>query len=218
MYYGIDSDTAVFPTGATTKDFYAGRIGYGTTADSRYFNITGAGLASKVYGYWGVKGHLSDPNYSLPYSVAMAQNWGAAQAAAAITARTNVSKINRQTIFADIEQGFGGWAGNGSDLDWGVLVGFINRIHSAGLKCGIYTSRGSWTTIMGTNVPLVSGADVLWGANDNGTYSFNNPPTTMSGCYSINGNAPTMWQYHLELTTHDPNLTGDANIATSLPI
>ncbi|HKM04918.1 MAG TPA: hypothetical protein VJZ04_10105, partial [Lachnospiraceae bacterium] len=223
MYYGIDSDTAVFPTGATTRDFYAGRIGSGTTADSRYFNTTGAYLANARYAYWGIKGPQSDPNFSTPYSMSQAQDWGARQAAAAISAYGSNSYVNRMTIFADIEAGFGGWyLYTPSDpgwtipggMNWGVYIGFVQVITNAGYYCGTYTSNDNWQEIMGTVNNVYTSE--LWGANWPG-YTFNNPPTSFANCQAVNGTTPVMWQYYGETGTHDPFVTGDASIATSLP-
>lgn len=227
MYYGIDSDTAVFPTGATTKDFYAGRIGYGQTANSSYFNVTGANLASHRYGYWGIQGPTTDPNYSAStYTTAKAISWGKAQASSACTARDSINmshpgRLNCTTIFGDIESGFGGWLSSSSaSINYAVFQGFITLLRAVGngtTKGGVYTSRGSWQSIMGTS--LSPGyADYVWGANYPSGSTFNNPPSSMSGCYSINGATPTIWQYYGETGTHNPSVTGDANIMSSLPI
>ena len=224
MYYGIDSDTAVFPTGASTHNFYAGRLGTGTTGNTSYFNDTGASLASKVYMYWGIKGPKSDPTYvSGPYyTVQQATSWGASQASAAILAWGSKVNVNMYTIFADIEEGFGGWLISSDtsayiNLNYNVFWGFINGIKAnPSFKTGIYTSRGSWQNIMGTaNSPAY--AATVWGANYPTGSTFNNPPASMSGCYSINGTTPTIWQYYGETGTHNPLITGDANIASSLP-
>jgi hypothetical protein len=39
MLYGIDSSTLAFPTGASTKDFYIGRLGIGTTPNTTHCGI-----------------------------------------------------------------------------------------------------------------------------------------------------------------------------------
>jgi len=224
MYYGIDSDTAVFPSGASTQDFYAGRLGYGTTGDTSYFNETGASLASNVYMYWGIQGPKKDPNYSSSYTTTLAKSWGASQAVAANTAWNRKLNVNMWTIFADIESGFGGWltSSDRSDyasINYAVFKGFVDRTNAypAFAGCaGVYTSRGSWQTIMGTSNSL-GYANTVWGANYLYGSTFNNPPTSMSGCLSINGAAPTIWQYYGETGTHDPSKTGDANVASAIP-
>ena len=150
-------------------------------------------------------------------SMADAQNWGKAQATAAIAAcRNNTFLINTSTIFADVELGFGGWFTTGTDINWGVFVGFIDGIRAGGKIAGVYTSRGAWQDIMGiSNSPAY--ASVVWGANWPSGSTFDNPPSSMDGCYSINGATPTIWQYYAETGAHDPSVTGDANIASSLP-
>jgi hypothetical protein len=225
MYYGIDSDTAVFPTGAATKDFYIGRIGYGRTVDYRYFNLTGAGLATKKYGYWRIKGPNEDPAYQESpgtYNSTKAQAWGAAMANLAnITHNSMYSGgfINTSTIFADVETGeYHGWLPSSSSdywLNWYVYKGFADTIVSVGKYVGVYTTSGLWSEIMGTN-SVTYNSVCLWGANLSGT-GFNNPPTSMAGCYTINGVLPTIWQYYLEIGNHNPLESGDANIAMFLP-
>jgi|GEM_PF-1983971 len=227
MYYGIDSQTAVFPTGATTKDFYAGRRGTGTTANSTYWNTTGAGLTSKRYMYWGIKGPTSDPNFFAgKYYSSNAYSWGQAQASAARTEWFS-SPANMVTIFADIESGFGGWFGanetvndkleTGAALNYQVFKGFCDQVTNSNgvFKSGVYTSSGDWNTIMGSSYSP-SYAQTVWGANWPG-FTFNTPPTDFSKCQKINGVLPTIWQYYGESGNHDASKTGDANVATSLP-
>lgn len=153
MYYGIDSATAVFPSGASNHTFYIGRIGTGTTADSSsYFNDDGASLASYVYSYWGIKGPQSDPNYKSvsDYTTTKGESWGSSQAIAANTAKNNKANINRWTVFADIELGFGGWftssdTSNYAALNYAVFQGFIDKIktYTPANYSGVYTSKGA---------------------------------------------------------------------------
>ncbi|WP_019908604.1 hypothetical protein [Paenibacillus sp. HW567] len=224
MYYGIDSDTATFPTGAKSKDFYAGRRGTGTTANSDYWNTAGANLAKKRYMYWGLKGPVSDPNFTAGrYTGDQGYAWGQKQGSAARTERAN-SPANMNTIFGDIESGFGGWFGandtvngnleKGADVNYRVFQGFCDSVSSSVYKSGVYTSAGDWSAIMGSKSPSYS--SVLWGANWPGL-TFNSPPADFSKCKAINGITPTMWQYYGVTGTHDATKTGDANVATSLP-
>lgn len=228
MYYGIDSDTAVFPTGAKTKDFYAGRRGTGTTANSTYWNTSGASLTSKLYMYWGIKGPTSDPAfYGGKYYSSNAYAWGQAQASAART-EWYASPANMVTIFGDIEAGFGGWFGAtetvndklelGAALNYQVFKGFCDKITDSNgvFKSGVYTSSGDWNNIMGTSY-YPSYAQIVWGANWPAGSTFNASPTDFTKCQKINGVTPTMWQYYGVTTTHDATKTGDANVATSLP-
>lgn len=204
--------------------FYAGRLGSGTNANTSYFNDTGASLAKYVYMYWGIKGPKSDPNYTSAgsYTAAMGKSWGALQAAAAKTAWDNKANVNKYTIFADIESGFGGWL-TSSDLsvyatiNYSVFEGFVDKIRTySSFKAGAYSSRGSWQSIMGTTWSP-GYADTVWGANYPAGSTFNNAPTSMSGCSSINGATPTIWQYYGETGTHNPAVTGDANVLSAIP-
>lgn len=200
MYYGIDSDTATFPSGAKTKDFYAGRRGTGTTANTTYWNTTGANLATKRYMYWGLKGPTSDPNFSANNVTGdKGYSWGQSQATAARTAWVS-SPANMTTIFTDVETGFGGWFGasdtvnasgdKGAAINYQVFKGFCDKIVSTN-KTGVYTSSGDWSAIMGSSYSP-SYAAVLWGANWPGS-AFNSPPTDFSNCKAINGLTPTIW-------------------------
>lgn len=60
-------------------------------------------------------------------------------------------------------------------------------------------------------------ANTVWGANYPAGSTFNTPPTSMSGCYAINGTTPTIWQYYGETGRHDDHVTGDANVASDFP-
>ncbi|WP_145949601.1 hypothetical protein [Paenibacillus sp. Y412MC10] len=226
MYYGIDSDTAVFPTGAKSKDFYAGRRGTGTSANTTYWNATGAALATKKYMYWGIKGPTSDPAFSETYNGTNAYNWGKQQGSAAASAKVSAgSAVNTVTIFGDVEGSFGGWYAKnatlngftGAYLNYQVFKGFCDAVKAANssYKTGVYTSAGDWSNIMDTYTP--SYANVLWGANWPSGSTFNSPPSSFANCKAINGVTPTMWQYYGETGSHDASKTGDANIATVLP-
>lgn len=228
MYYGIDSDTAVFPTGAKSKDFYAGRRGVGTTVSTTYWNTAGANLAQKKYMYWGLRGPTSDPNFHAgTYNGNNGYAWGQSQAASA-RIEWFASPANMYTIFCDVEGGFGGWFSanetvnaelqKGGFVNFQVFKGFCDKIVDSNgvFKSGVYTSAGDWGNIMGSAY-YPNYAQTVWGANWPGV-SFNTPPNDFSKCKSINGVMPTIWQYYGETGSHDATKTGDANVATSLPV
>lgn len=227
-FYGIDSDTAVFPSGAPTHDFYVGRRGYGTNANTTYWNTAGASLANRKYMYWGITGPKSDPDYNASpatYTAARAYAWGQSQGVSAYYARTSTSAVNTQTIFADIESGFGGYfttdttphGDSAKTIHQQVFKGFCDKIRALGYVPGVYTSSGDWNTLIGSpHSPLIE-ADVLWGANWPAGSTFNNPPTSLNNVVWIGGAKPTIWQYYGVTTSHNPAVTGDANIASSLP-
>lgn len=215
MFYGIDSDTATFPKGATTHDFYIGRLGSGIVVDTRYFNKKGAALASHVYMYWGLKGPCCDPVYSSCYSRVMARKWGEAQAAEACLARGRNPWVNRKTIFGDVERGFGGWLTD-NGLNYEVFLGFLDEVKRLGSYAGAYSSPGEWHSIMGLT-HSIGCAQFVWGANYRAKAEFHKPPNSMTGCDAINGVRPSLWQYYGESAVHDPLTTGDANVALLLP-
>lgn len=224
MYYGIDSDTAVFPTGATTHNFYIGRLGYGTTTDFTYFNNTGSSLATYSYGYWGLEGPSKDPNYNAStYGSSAAHAWGSKQADAAFSAWENNSHVNRNMIFADIEAGFGGWLLSDSNhsnypINYAVFQGFVDNIASRQyFYPGVYVAPGPWKDYMLTDSPTYSNTTV-WSSYWPSGLTFNTPPTSISTSANIAGVTPTMWQYFGVKDSHNDKVTGDANVATSLPL
>lgn len=225
MYYGIDSGTSAFPTGARTKDFYIGRIGRDTTANLDFYNTTGANLATNKYGYWFLYGPTKDPNYSSNYTSIDAINWGASQATQAMIQWNNIhtSYGLNKTIFADVEWDYSTSNPSGARYNWllnsensnahilnfSVFQGFINYVNLATqyYYSGCYCSKGPWQAIMGTtNSPGY--ANTFWAAGSY-TSSFDTPPTSMSGAPTINGATPTIWQYY--------GGTKDADIASNLP-
>jgi hypothetical protein len=63
---------------------------------------------------------------------------------------------------------------------------------------------------MGTSTSYTPGyADVFWGSNMPNGQTFDTPPSSMSGAYSVNGSTPTIWQYF--------SGNKDADIASRLP-
>jgi len=230
IYYGIDSNTDSFPTGAKSKDFYIGCLGHKTTADTDDWSTIGAGKATHVYGYWFLHGPKDDPLYTTSYTTTDALNWGEQQGASALVVRQNKSACNGYTIFSDAECTYPysyGWlvttttssgktvyATNTNStyvsLNYAVFKGFvvyINQYHLSGWYSGSYTSSGPWHDIMGTSTSYTPGyADVFWGAS---WLSSTTPPTSMSSAPTVNGSAATIWQYYGNQADYD--------IASKLP-
>lgn len=216
MYYGCDSSTGTFPCGS---DFYLGRLGYGTTSDLTYFNTSAATTvgSTRTYAYWGIEGPALDPNYVSP-DVTMADAWGRAQADAFYQARQGNSYVGTNTVFADVEQDFGGWldpnVGINKFVNHAVFAGFLNRLSSMwGYTKGVYSSAYQWGLVMGTQ--SASPATVEWAAN----YPCNPANSGCPKCPTtfapdeFGGLTASIWQN----TGQPPYSFGDLDVATSLP-
>lgn len=198
--YGIDSNTSTFRCGT---GFYAGRLGYGTKADSTYFNSTAAKTVgpARTYAYWGLQGPTADPNFVYP-DVTAASAWGRAQADAFHSARQNTTLVGTRTVFADVEPAFGGWldpnVGNNKYVNHAVYSGFLNRVEALGYTKGVYSSIGSWGDIMANQ--YAAPATIEWAASYPCCPSdpaANCPmcPTTFSPT-TFGGLDATIWQYY----------------------
>ena len=164
--FGIDSNT-VPGTSHLPINFYIGELGYGqcenngpclngtvrgscetrVTRGTACFDFSAARVATPpyTYGYWGLQGPGKNPG------LASAHAWGLAQGEAAVGAwmeGTYANHVFGQTIFADIEAGFRGWADpqsvpDAQILNQQVLNGFLEAIASqtqfrGTLKPGVY--------------------------------------------------------------------------------
>jgi hypothetical protein len=160
--FGIDSNTPPGVDGMPTN-FYIGEMGNGTCAcgiDSGCacaFNVNSANAAGKynTYGYWGLVGPQGRTGYN-------AYQWGETQGQRAVYAWYHGAYwpyVYGQTIFGDIEAGFGGW---GSDLssNFQLVSGFIDAIHGAGLTPGVYYNFSSNLYPANNCVPWPT---VFWG-------------------------------------------------------
>ncbi len=159
-YWGTDSNSAT--CAGIPQNFYIGRFGYGTTGSTLFFNTAAAQAAGKssTYIYWGLEGPGSRPRNTTPY------NWGLRQVQAAIyqwSNNANAAYVGGQTIFADIEAGFGGWKGGNSRFYYNnrqVVKGFLDTIVSS-FHPGIYITFNDWGYYLGT--PFKPGKSfVLW--------------------------------------------------------
>ncbi len=164
--FGVDSNTGP-ASGRLPINFYIGEMGYGecenngpcfngtrrgpcatrVTRGTACFNIATAHVAtpSYTYGYWGLQGPGKNPGHGSAY------DWGAAQGVAAVDAWLNgryANLILGQTIFADVEPGFGGWMDpqvvpDAQALNGDVLNGYLDAIANQDqwdgtLKSGVY--------------------------------------------------------------------------------
>jgi hypothetical protein len=192
FYYGCDSNTGCFVCGS---QFYIGKMGEGVGGGS-IWNSSAAANATYSYGYWGLHGPLSDPNYNGTTSEAFA--WGQTQGNAAIAAWKNLKAKYPNlglTVFVDIETGFGGWASSGSPLNQQVYQGFLFAIQysTLGLIPGVYSSINEWSQIMGSSYSA-SPAQVEWAAS--WLSSCNTCPTSFPvSSVSFGGLNATIWQY-----------------------
>lgn len=148
-YWGTDTNTA--SCCGLPQQFYAGRLGYGTSqGDTQYFNVAAANAAgtASTYAYWDVEG--PDGASTDPYS------WGQQQgqtAAGQWSNNPNAGYVWETTIFGDIESQNPGW-GNNQAANQAVLQGFLDGIqHFPGdtpLTPGVYTSPLQWQAFFGT--------------------------------------------------------------------
>lgn len=160
-YWGTDSNTQ--SCCGIAQNFYVGRLGYGTTVSSAYFNVSAATAAgpNQTYGYWGLEGPGLAPSGTTPY------NWGKQQASAAANAWLNGPNyyyLEGITLFADVETGFGGWTNGNYGPNQQVLQGFLDGIatnNSLILTLGLYCSPSTWSSFFGTSYKPTR-SYVLW--------------------------------------------------------
>jgi hypothetical protein len=142
--FGVDSCTP--PDAALTQsmplEFYIAELG-GTNNSAGCFNPeTSAAVGEDfTHGYWG----LSGPGLSTTTSPFA---YGQQQAQAAVAAWQNTPGVAGLTIFADVEDGFGGWGAPATQVDMAaVLDGFLTGITDAQYVPGVYinsSSRDTW--------------------------------------------------------------------------
>ena len=213
-YWGMDTNlndpSLVWPCG---KNFYIGRIGWGTTADLSYFSSTLSGDvgAANTYAYWQLQGPGTTPSGQTPFE------YGQAQGNACLnqwTAMYNAGEVKRLTVFADVEpNGAVGWYYNPSSsqqtANQDVLNGFLSVFptHDRGLYC----ASGTWTNYFGSVTAANYYIQVAW-SYDNASATFSSCPTTFS-VPQIGGLTPTIWQF-VAATDQYHN---DFDMATSLP-
>jgi hypothetical protein len=161
LYYGIDSNTN-FCCGMPTQ-MYIGRMGYGIYPDKSYFafNTSAANTAGhyNTFGYWGLQGPGASANS--PY------NWGVVQANAAWSAWESTfignAYVGGETVFADIEEGFGGW-GTNITANQELLNTFLTQLYAitpAGVWPGVYVRPDFWNLYFGSSF-TPSQEFVLW--------------------------------------------------------
>jgi hypothetical protein len=142
--FGVDSCTP--PDAALTQSmplqFYIAELGGTNNRVGCFVPETSAAVGEDfTHGYWG----LSGPSLSTATS---SFAFGQQQAQAAVAAWQNTPGVAGLTIFADVEDGFGGWGGAATQQDMAaVLDGFLTGIADAQYVPGVYISssrRDAW--------------------------------------------------------------------------
>ena len=159
-YLGCDGSTGPI---TNFYQFYIGEMGYGqcsncgpcgpcgptgTTACFDEQTASDAGYAY-TYGYWGLEGPGLKPG-----SIATNYDWGVAQGNSAVSnweSGPYAGYLGGQTIFCDIESGFGGWSTTDQTGNADVLNGFIDAIHSASFVPGVYINMDHIGTYFSTS-------------------------------------------------------------------
>lgn len=225
-YFGSDSGWDGGPQNphASGTQFYIGRLGYGLSVDTDYFNRTLAQNlletpGNKVYGYWYVLGPEAEEaaNYATPY------DFGVAQGTAANLTRADYLRyglINGQTVFADIEHD-PSW-GSDSNANRQVINGFLSKLSYP----GVYSAPCAWQDITGSltwkpsKTPVIWTSQYNWGSVDPGavTWKVDSNPycgSTTQAAQGFAGLTPTIWQYAINVVINGYNV--DFDIASSLP-
>ena len=142
--FGVDSCTP--PEVATSQNmplqFYIAEIGGTNNSVGCFIPDTSVAVgADYCHGYWG----LSGPNLS---TAATPFAFGQQQASAAVAAWQNTPGVGGLTIFADVEEGFGGWSDGATQKDMAaVLDGFLTGVAAAQFVPGVYigaADRDAW--------------------------------------------------------------------------
>ena len=234
-FYGTDSG-AISQFGMQ-QDFYIGRLGRGTTADTSakgLYNNDAATKAgpSRTFAYWSIVGPRSRPSGMTPL------DWGTRQAiivsyalfAAEILGGKN---IGGGTIFGAIGAMTPGWGTTpGEQADnRNVVSSFLSTMHASPTPFpGLYISSSRWDKYLGgahstmqditLNTPFV-----LWLANDQVDPTIVPPsdprPLTQPSVHAslqkniknvtLGGESPILWQYWSD------NKIGDYNVAIQDP-
>lgn len=146
-YFGVDSCTAP-ADGAVAgmpMQFYIGELGATENGLACYNNDTAnyVGL-DFAHGYWGMCG----PNFMDHAQLTDPAAYGALQAQLAIAAWNVNQHVGGKTIFADIEDGFGGWGGPATpEQHAAMLDAFLETLTQAGYVPGVYISdsaKAAW--------------------------------------------------------------------------
>ncbi|MGO8948177.1 MAG: hypothetical protein ACLQUY_11035 [Ktedonobacterales bacterium] len=141
--FGVDSCTP--PEIATVQSmplqFYIAELG-GTNSVGCFIPETSVAVgADYTHGYWG----LSGPNLS---TAATPFAFGQRQAEAAVAAWQSTQGVGGLTLFADVEEGYGGWSDGATQKDMAaVLDGFLTGIAAAQFVPGAYigaADRDAW--------------------------------------------------------------------------
>jgi hypothetical protein len=200
-YWGTDTNTAAAGTGMP-QQFYLGHLGGETTPSCANFNAAAARAAGndRTYMYWDLAGAGGR-------TAAQAYAYGRAQARAAIAAwhhGCNSQYVSGLAVFADLEGGNPGWAGDQA-TNRRVVDGWLDYFHtyspglSARLRPGIYVSPGFWDQQLGSGF-RASRAFVLWlWGCQTCTKTRAQVPATLPRIERnvLGGSHAVLWQWHI---------------------
>ncbi len=142
--FGVDSCTS--PGIATAQNmplqFYIAELGGTNNSVGCFLPETSVATgADFTHGYWGLTG----PNLS---TATTPTAFGQQQAEAAVAAWKDTPGVGGLTIFADVEEGFGGWGDGATQKDMAaVLDGFLTGVVAAQFVPGVYigaADRDAW--------------------------------------------------------------------------
>jgi hypothetical protein len=142
-YFGVDSCTTPEDgaISAMPLQYYIGELG-ATANGLACFNIATAEYVGIEYthGYWGLCG----PTFAADGGFEDPATYGASQAAAAIAAWNANHHCAGKTIFADVEEGFGGWGGLATPQDHAAMLdAFLRGLAQEGFVPGVYISESA---------------------------------------------------------------------------
>jgi hypothetical protein len=194
-FFGVDSCTA--PADGSVlgmpMQFYIGELG-ATQNGLACFNVDTAKAVGLDYthGYWGLCG----PNFMGASGYADAASYGASQAQLALAAWKATPNCGGQTIFADIEAGFGGWGGPATvDQHAALLDAFLETISQAGYVPGVYISDSCKMNWFPPNY-VAAVPFVYWVAG--GPFAGTMCAPCAMNCYTLDPTAQ-MWQQSVSL-------------------
>lgn len=139
-YFGTDSCTSVSrgTVEGMPMQYYIGELG-ATKHNAGCFDDATAAYVGPAFthGYWGLCG----PNYA-----SNAADYGRQQAQMAMDAWNSNPSVGGRTIFADLEDGFGGWGGPATQADnVALLNAFLVAVSGEGFIPGVYINRNNRT-------------------------------------------------------------------------
>jgi hypothetical protein len=167
--------------------FYVGELG-ATQNGLACFNVgTAAAVGIEfTHGYWGLCG----PNFMGSAGFSDAASYGAMQAQLAIAAWNANHNCGGQTIFADVESGFGGWGAPATPHQHGALLdAFLETLAQSGFVPGVYIADDAKSSWFASNY-VAAVPFVYWVAG--GPFAGAMCAPCAPACYTL-GPTATMW-------------------------